>query len=65
MTGSTLGHSIVNAVMRNLLNRKGVGDELAVIDIEVYKEMVEDLVRDVDRLLPPDPNARLVLRDAL
>lgn len=64
MTGSTLAFSIVHRVLANLERRKGVSAELDQIDREIYDEMVEDLVREVDNLLPPQSNARLVLQDA-
>ena len=50
MTGSTLGHRIAVAVMDEMIHRQGVPE--GMVDQEAYAELVEDLNRIVDDLLP-------------
>lgn len=48
---SQLAEQIVHAVLEDLHNRKGVGDELDMIDSDVYDSLEEDLYEAVDGVI--------------
>jgi len=48
-----LATQIVDAILKDLRSRKGVGDELDSIERDIYAEMKSELIEIVTKILTP------------
>lgn len=56
----TIAEKIVEAVLTDLRDRKGIGDELDMIDEEIYDAMKVSLVRVVNKAMEVGNLSRLL-----